>query len=131
MCMCETYPERFEGLCVRQKLEQRGRGEQQKRPVDGFSALQTGQRELVEAVARLVPHCRLKTTMTTENKLMRKNAGRTRAMTGYGWMRSSLNCSQSYGSCHELTSGTSRVSFFSQSWRCSLSARLDFTVDEQ
>lgn len=30
-----------------------------------------------------------------------------------------------------LTSGTSRVSFFSQSCRWSLSARLDLTVEEQ
>ncbi|TNN60455.1 hypothetical protein EYF80_029306 [Liparis tanakae] len=76
------------------ELEQRGGGEQQEGPVDGLAALQTRQRQLVEAVARLVSHSRLRTTS-------------------------------------RLTSGTSRVSFFSQSWRWSLSARLDFTVEEQ
>lgn len=67
MCVCEreTHPEGFEGLCVGQELEERGGGEQQEGPVDGLSALQTRQRELVEAVARLVSHSRLKTTTTT------------------------------------------------------------------
>lgn len=57
-----SYPQRFEGLCIRQELEQRGGGEQQEGPVNGLSSLQTRQRELVEAVTSLVSHRRLRTT---------------------------------------------------------------------
>lgn len=63
--MCETHPQRFEGLSVRQELEERGGGEQQEGPVDGLSSLQAREGELVEAVTRLVSHSRLETTTTT------------------------------------------------------------------
>lgn len=60
-----THPQGFEGLCIRQELEERGGREQQEGPVDGVSTLQTRQGELVEAVARLVPHRRLQTSHTS------------------------------------------------------------------
>lgn len=60
-----THPQWFQGLCVGQELEERGGGEQQEGSVDGLSSLQTGERELVEAVTGLVSHSRLRTTTTT------------------------------------------------------------------
>lgn len=63
--MCVTHPQWFQGLCVGQELEERGGGEQQEGSVDGLSSLQTGERELVEAVTGLVSHSRLRTTTTT------------------------------------------------------------------
>lgn len=56
-----TDSEGFKGLCVGQELEQRGRGEQQEGSVDGFSSLQTRQRELIQTTARLLTHRRLHT----------------------------------------------------------------------
>ena len=72
VCVCGTHPQRFEGLGIRQELEQRGGGKQQEGPVDGLSSLEAGQGELVEAVTRLVSHRRLRTKTRTKRRMSKR-----------------------------------------------------------